>query len=314
MDEIDRNRPAGVITPLLTPFNRDFSIATDLYLEHAAGCLSDGAHYLSPFGTTGEAASHSMRERMEMLELLVSSGTAPASRLMPGTGLCSIEESLTLTRHAMELGCAAVMMLPPHFFANATDEGLHRHFSELLEAIGPADPRVCLYHIPQMTRVGIGPALASRLNEAFPEAVVAYKDSSGDWENTRAVIRAAPGLAVFPASESLMIRAMRLGGGGCISASCNSNVSAIRAMYDTAAQGRYDEAEKHLESLDRHRAALQEGGLIPSLKSLKAHVTGDPRWLTLRPPLEDADPDAGPKLRRTVGHGHTISGVHHDRQ
>jgi len=294
------DRFRGVITPLLTPYDDDLGIARDLHVDHARACLEGGAHYLSPFGTTSEAPSHSVRERMRALERLVSSGAAPANRLMPGTGLCSMEETETLTRHAVELGCAAVMVLPPFFFVNATDEGLYRHFSLLIERVGTDDLKICLYHIPQMAGIGISPDLAARLNRAFPEVVVALKDSSGDWENTRAVIEAAPGISVFPGSESLMCDAMRIGGGGCISASCNSNVAAIRALYDLAAAGRWAEAEAALGPVNAHRRAIEDDGLIPALKSLKAHQTGDARWLNLRPPLLNADPELGPKIARTL--------------
>ena len=174
----------GVITPILTPYNDDFSIAEDLYLAHAGACLAGGAHYISPFGTTSEALSQSMRERMAMVELLAASGTARPEQMMPGTGLCNMEETATLCRHAVELGCAAVMTLPPFFFVNAGDEGLYRYFSGLIESVGSDRLKICLYHIPQMAGIGISPALAARLNAAFPEVVVAYKDSSGNWENT----------------------------------------------------------------------------------------------------------------------------------
>ena len=146
------DRMRGVITPILTPYNDDLTIATDLYLAHAADCLAGGAHYLSPFGTTSEALSHSPRERMEALDLLVSSGTARPDQLMPGTGLNSLEETLTLSRHAVELGCAAVMTLPPFFYVTASDEGLYRYFSQLVEAIASDALKICLYHIPQNTR------------------------------------------------------------------------------------------------------------------------------------------------------------------
>ena len=290
----------GVITPILTPHNDDCSVAHDLYLTHAADCLSGGAHYLSPFGTTGEATSHTIRERMDVLERLVTTGTARADQLMPGTGLCSMGETETLCRHALELGCAAVMTLPPFFFVNATDEGLYRYFSALIEGIGSDDLRVCLYHIPQMTRIGISPTLAARLGEAFPGTVVAYKDSSGNWENTRAVIEAAPGISVFPGSESFLLQAMKIGGGGCISASCNTNMAAIRALYDLAEAEEWEAAEAALTPINLHREAIQEGGLIPALKALKAHRTGDARWLNLRPPLENAESAAGEAIVRTL--------------
>lgn len=295
------DRMRGVITPILTPYNDDQSIAKDLYLEHAKGCLDGGAHYLSPFGTTSEATSNTSPERMEMLELLVSSGTARAEQLMPGTGLNALDETLTLSRHAVELGCAAIMTLPPFFFVTASDEGLYRYFSQLIEGVGSDALKICLYHIPQNTGIGISPSLAARLNVAFPEVVVAYKDSSGNWDNTQAVIEAAPGISVFPGSESFMIDAMKLGGGGCISASCNSNVASIRAMYDLAADKDWAGAEAMLPGVNDHRTAVQAGGLIPALKAFKAHQTGDDRWLNLRAPLENAAPGLADALVKTLG-------------
>lgn len=294
------DRFQGVITPLLTPYNDDFSVADDLYLEHAAACLSGGAHYLSPFGTTSEATSHSVAERMALLELLVSSGTARADQLMPGTGLCNLGETVTLSRHATDLGCAAVMTLPPFFFVKAPDEGMYRYFSALIEQVGNPALKICLYNIPQNTGIGISPPLAARLNAAFPTVVVAYKDSSGDWDNTQAVIAQAPGISVFPGSESVMLRAMALGGGGCISASCNTNVAGIRAMYDLIRAGDTKAAQAMAPQIDAHRNAVQAGGLIPGLKALKAQQTGDARWLNLRPPLLPADPALAPSLADTV--------------
>lgn len=294
-------RMRGVITPLLTPFEDDMSVAGDLYTSHAAACLGEGAHYLAPFGTTSEATSIAPRERMAALELLVERGAARPAQLMPGTGLNSLKETVTLSRHAVDLGCAAVMVLPPFFYVEAREEGLYRYFAQLIEAVAREALRICLYHIPQYTGVGISPALAARLGGAYPGIVVAYKDSGGDWAHTRAVIEAAPDLAVFPGSESFLVRAMRIGGAGCISAGCNSNVAAIRALWEDAAAGDWDAAAARGPAIDRHRAALQEAGLIPGLKALMAERSGDRRWLTLRPPLENADPALGPVIARSLG-------------
>ncbi len=290
----------GIVTPLLTPYENDLTIATDLYLDHAADCLAQGSHYLSPFGTTGEALSNSMRARMSVLEALISSGTALAAQLLPGTGLCSSEETLELTRHAADLGVAAVMLLPPFFFKPVSDDGLFRYYAGLIEALGATAPTVILYNIPQNTGVAITPALTARLNKAFPEIVTAYKDSSGDWENTQAVMRAAPGITMFPSSETKLAEGIALGAGGCISASCNSNAQAIRAMYD-AARARDAAAISALQpGLERHRLAVQKAGLINGLKSLKAHQSGDTRWLNLRAPHCNADPAIGAALAATL--------------
>lgn len=289
----------GVVTPLLTPYHDDLSIALDLYHDHAAACLAAGSHYLSPFGTTGEAVSNTVRERIEVLESLVASGTARPDQLMPGTGLCALEDTVALTRHAAQLGCAATMVLPPFFYPPG-DEGLFRYYAALIEALGEDAPRIILYNIPQNTGVRLSPALSARLNRSFPDHVVAYKDSSGDWENTEGVIRTAAGISVFPASETLLTKAIALGAGGCISATCNSNTAEIRAMYDAARSGDAAAAARLQTGLETHRNAAVDEGLIGGLKSLKAHQSGDARWLNLRPPMVNADPASGVRLAATL--------------
>ena len=88
----------GVIAPTLTPFNDDLTIAEDLYIAHAKRCLADGCVGLAPFGTTSEALSVGIDERMDMLEKLVASGIA-ASKLIPGTGLTSLLPSSRAGNH-----------------------------------------------------------------------------------------------------------------------------------------------------------------------------------------------------------------------
>lgn len=297
---MSKPRFSGVVTPVLTPFSDDGTIAEDLYFSHCREMLASGSHYLSPFGTTGEALSVSVAERCSLLEKIISEGVATPEQLMPGTGLCSLDDTLIMTHHALELGCAAVMTLPPFFYPSPPDDGLFNYFAALVEATASKSPKICLYHIPQNTQVGFSPALAARLNEAFPEAVVAYKDSSGSWENTEAVLRAAPGLSVFPASESSLVKAIPLGAAGCISATCNVNVNQIRRVYDALCANQKQKIEPELGALDQIRNGIAQAGLIPTLKSLRAAQTGDLRWLNLRPPLGNADRKADAAVGRAM--------------
>ncbi|TIV14362.1 MAG: dihydrodipicolinate synthase family protein, partial [Mesorhizobium sp.] len=115
-------RPQGTIAPILTPFKDDGRIARDLWISHAKWVLGRGAHFLSPFGTTGEALSVSLRERMQALEWLLEAGIAP-DRLMPGTGVTALPETVELSAHAVGLGCTAVMVLPSFFYTGAGDNG-----------------------------------------------------------------------------------------------------------------------------------------------------------------------------------------------
>ncbi|HEV7254728.1 MAG TPA: dihydrodipicolinate synthase family protein [Mesorhizobium sp.] len=292
------NGPQGIVAPILTPFERDGRIARDLWVRHAKWVLEQGAHYLSPFGTTGEALSVSVRERMQALEWLLEAGI-PASVMMPGTGVTALPETVELSRHAMGLGCAGVMVLPSFFYGAVGDGGQARYFSELIERVASPALRVILYHIPQNSGVPVSPALTARLNEAFPETVVAYKDSSGNWDNTLAVIAAAPRVSVFPSSEAQLTRGLAAGSAGCISATVNLNAAAIRAVYDGARAGRdVGAADAELKAF---RKAVQDAGLISGLKAALAARSGDPRWLNLRAPHENATLAAGEALLAALG-------------
>jgi 4-hydroxy-tetrahydrodipicolinate synthase len=296
--EDEMTGPQGIVAPILTPFEEDGRIARDLWVSHARWVLAQGAHFLSPFGTTGEALSLSLKERVQALEWLVEAGIPP-DRLMPGTGVTALPETVELTAHAVGLGCATVMVLPSFFYAAAGDDGQAHYYGELIERVANPAMRMILYHIPQNSGVPVSPALTARLSRAFPDTVVAYKDSAGDWENTRAVIAAAPGVAVFPSSEAELVRGLAHGGAGCISATVNLNAAAIRALYDAARAGK-DVAEADA-AVKAFRRAVQDAGLISSMKALLAVRSGDRRWLNLRAPHLNATEAAGQALLRELG-------------
>jgi 4-hydroxy-tetrahydrodipicolinate synthase len=291
-------RPQGTIAPILTPFEDDGSIARDLWISHAKWVLGQGAHFLSPFGTTGEALSLSLRERMQALEWLLEAGISPG-QLMPGTGVTALPESVELSAHAVGAGCAAVMVLPSFFYTAVGDSGQARYYSELIERVANPAMRVILYHIPQNSGVAVTPALTARLSEAFPETVVAYKDSAGDWNNTAAVIAAAPQVSVFPSSEAQLTKGLASGGAGCISATVNLNAAAIRALYDASIAGK-DVAEADA-AVKAFRKIIQDAGLIPAMKAVLAVRSGDRRWLNLRAPHENATLDHGERLVAALG-------------
>lgn len=291
-------RPQGIVCPILTPFETDGSIARDLWVRHAKWILGQGAHYLSPFGTTGEALSIAPHERKTALAWLIEAGI-PAERLMPGTGVTALAETVDLSAHAVQAGCAGVMVLPSFFYTNAGDGGQARYFCELIERVADDRLRVILYNIPQNSGVAVTPELTAKLNGLFPQTVVAYKDSSGDWENTLAVATAAPGVAVFPGSESFLVQGLASGCAGCISATVNLNAARIRAVHDAVIEGR-DAAAEDL-AMKVFRKIVQDAGLIGGMKALLAAATGERRWLNLRAPHLNATLAAGQALLTALG-------------
>jgi 4-hydroxy-tetrahydrodipicolinate synthase len=270
-----------VFAPVITPFGSDLAPDPRRLADHCRWLLSQGCD-LAIFGTNSEANSLSVDEKAGLLHELVEAGIDPR-RLMPGTGACSITDAAGLTRKAVALGCGGVLMLPPFYYKGVSDEGLFRYYSEVIQRVGSRDLRIYLYHIPPVAQVGISLKLIERLVEAWPDTICGIKDSSGDWDNTSALLaRGWDDFRVFVGSETFLLRNLRRGGAGCISATANINPAGIRRLYD---EWQTDDAEDQQKALNELRNLMHRHPMIPALKAVVAHFAGDPAWLEVRPPL-----------------------------
>lgn len=278
---------SGVIAPVLTPFGSDGAPDADRFIDHAHWLLEEGCTALAPFGTTSEANSLGLDERLELLEALIDGGIEPAT-LMPGTGACSVTDAVILTEHAVEAGCKGVLMLPPFYYKNPSEEGLYRFFSEVIEEVGEDDLKIYLYHIPPVAQVGFSLPLIGRLKKAFPQVIAGMKDSSGDWSNMQAVLETHPELEFFPGSELHLLDGLRKGAAGVISATANVSPGPMRALFDSWDKdaAKADEQQQRISAL---RNAVQAYPVVPLLKALVAHYRDDEQWAELRPPFEALD-------------------------
>ncbi len=296
----------GLLSPVLTPFNDDMTLATDLYVEFSRQLLSaGGCAGLVPFGTTGEALSISMAERMAALDALIDGGIDPKI-IIPGTGLANLDETAVLTRHAVEHGCYGTMIMPPFYYKGVSDEGLYRYYSALIDAVDHNDLKIYLYHIPQVSGVGLSIDLVRRLRETYPGTIVGIKDSSGDWDNTAALL-SIDGLITYPGAELPMIEAVKMGAPGCISATANLNGNRIAEVIDLCHKGDFAAAEKAHEAVKAIRYLFQDYAPIPSQKALLARGTGDNRWNNIRPPLLPMAPSSVADLEKALLEEHNFS-------
>ena len=295
-------RIRGVLAPVVTPFRANLSPDRERFIRHCRWLLSQNCG-LAPFGTTSEANSMSTDERISLLDALVATGIDP-SRIMPGTGCCSISETVALTAHAVKHRCAGVLMLPPFYYKNVSEEGLYRYFSEVVQRVGDARLRIYLYHIPPVAIVGITPRLVERLLKAYPSAIAGMKDSSGEWDNTKTFLdafaegarpvgdspwRAQTGFDVFVGSETFLLANMRNGGAGTISATANVNPAAIYDLYTVAPAVSADVDPEPLQArLNVVRDVFSSRkfpSMIAALKQAIAIYANDPEWARVRRPL-----------------------------
>ena len=286
----------GVLVPALTPFRSDLSPDADAFVTHCRWLLDRGADGLAVFGTTSEANSLGLDERLELLEHLIECGISP-NMLMPGTGTSALTDTVRLTTHAVEKGCTGVLMLPPFYYKAVDDDGLFASYSEVIQRVGSDSLRIYLYHIPPVSKVPLSLELIGRLLKEYEGTVVGLKDSSGDWRNTEAVLKAYPSLATFCGSEVFLLNTMQAGGAGSITATANVNIVPIRRVYERWQEKEAGELQKKINAV---RKTFEGYVTIPAMKAIIAQYYDSPQWRTVRPPLQAQHPNDTQLLRDSL--------------
>jgi 4-hydroxy-tetrahydrodipicolinate synthase len=271
----------GVNAAVVTAMNADLSIDLDRMAAHCRWLLANGCNGLAVLGTTGEANSLGIQERIELLEGLVARGI-PAAKMLPGTGTTALTDTVLLTKKAESLGCRGALLLPPFYYKNPSDDGLLAYFNEVAQRASGAIS-LYLYNFPQQSAIPFSVEFIARLLKANPGKYRGIKDSSGNYENGLAYVEnfAKDGFEVYAGDDTLLKPLLEKGSAGCITAASNVNCAIgaqVYAGWNTAAG-----AAAH-EVLASTRKAVISVPLIPGLKALVARNTGDARWGNVRPP------------------------------
>lgn len=272
---------SGVIAAAATPLNSKGDIDASVYIEHCHWLLDHGCDGINALGTTGEANSLAFEKRRALMSAVASSDL-PMGSMMVGTGGCSLEDTISLTQHALELGFAGQLILPPFYYKPVSDEGLFSYFSRIIESIGEDRLKIYLYNFPQLTGIAFSTTLVERLYASFPETVVGLKDSSGDLDYSKALVERCHGFAVFPSSEGTVLEARKNGFAGCISATVNLTCSLAGKVWKAVANS---QTEKWQEEALSIRQAIAGFPLVPAVKVLLQKLHGNDSWADVLPPL-----------------------------
>ncbi|MBV9522871.1 MAG: dihydrodipicolinate synthase family protein [Alphaproteobacteria bacterium] len=274
-------QPRGVYAAVLTPLDQNYEPDAALFVRQCRWLLENGCDGLAPLGTTGEANSLSVEQRIRLIEAAAGSGI-PMAKFIPGAGSCALVDAVKVTAAAVAAGAAGALLLPPFYYKNPSEEGLFAFFSEVIQRVGDARLRLYLYHFPQLSTVPITASLIARLMKAYPDGTIAgLKDSSGDWSNTARLLKEFPGFGVFSGSEEFLLANLRAGGVGCISASTNVTAPLARPVYLAWQQANADELQKALTEV---RLVLQSYPMQAALKQVCAAINGNTSWLNILPP------------------------------
>ncbi len=265
----------GLSVAMATPFLPDGRIDYGRLVAHARRCLENGCSSITAFGTTGEGASIGPAGREQVLGALAAAGI-DGPLVVGGISASSMPHAVAQARSALDFGCKALLLPPPFYFKGVCDEGLFAWFAAVFEALGGAARDVLLYNIPSVTQLALSVELVGRLRTAFPEVVMGVKDSSGDEAYTRELLTAHGDLTILIGDERFLAEAVRGGGQGAISGLANVCPEVLRPL---AQKGQDD------RRINRLVEALVAYPVIPAVKTLIAHRTGERGWLAMRPPL-----------------------------
>jgi 4-hydroxy-tetrahydrodipicolinate synthase len=272
----------GVVAASLTPLDGNLAPDTGLLARHCRWLLENGCDGINLMGTTGEATSLGVAQRLAVMESVAESGL-PLSRFMVGTGSSALADTVALTAHAVRLGFAGALVIPPFYFKNLDEDGVFAYYATLIERV--ADPALALYlyHYPALSGVPFTLSLIARLTAAYPASIAGVKDSSGDLAYSDAVVQNFPDLDVFPSSESVLLAARQLGYAGCISATANITAPlAGRAWAADAVTGDGPVAQAAASAL---RTMIARYPLVAAIRHAACEVFDDGRWARMLPPL-----------------------------
>ena len=276
---------SGTYCASLTPFNADYSINKILLLEHCNNILSQQIDGIAIFGTTGEANSLSIEEKLDAISFLIENNIEPR-KLLPGTGLNSIKDTVLFTKAVAKMNVRGVLVLPPFYYKNVTNDGLINYYTKVVEDVGETKLHYLLYHFPQMSCVGIDLHVIEKLLSIYPNNIVGIKDSGDDIDNMLKIIKSFKDFAVFSGSDTHAHKIVKNGGAGAITAV--SNISGQLLSFIINNSKRYSSIANftELQNLQEEiRSNVFNHQPISVLKAFMSTKYNNPEWNRLLPPL-----------------------------
>ena len=287
----------GVYSASVTPINLDYSINKELFLKHCNNLLDHGVNGLAVFGTTGEANSFNVEEKIDSLEYLTANNFLPQN-LIPGTGHCSIADTVKLTKKCSDLKVKAVLVLPAFFYKSVSDEGVINYYRRIVEEVGDKDLKYVLYHIPQTSGVPISFEVIDKLLKLYPKNIVGIKDSSGNLDNMLKMTKFFNGFSVFSGSDSLALKVCKRGGAGAITATSNISGKLLSFIVNNFKNDNSIENFAQLQLLqEKIREVLFTHEPVSAIKAYMSLLENNEEWNQVNPPLHRID---NPKSDKTV--------------
>ena len=278
------NRPLnGVYTASLTPLTASFEPNIPALVRHAQWLLESGSDGVALLGSTGEANSLTLEQRLSIIEQ--TARELPPDRLMLGTGSCALQDSVRLTKASVDAGVFSVLVIPPFYYKPQSDESVLRFYSELISSVDEPRLRIIFYNFPKLSGYNFSVKILQELKQRFGDIAAGIKDSSGEWKNMLGIVQNIPDFMVYTGTETLLLDILKKGGAGCITATANLIAPECQRVYQAWKNNKQKVAEQAQMNLTDLRKSLENYPLVSELKSLFASETNAEEWENMLPPF-----------------------------
>jgi len=273
----------GIYAASLTPLTISFEPNIKELIKHARWLLEAGSDGVALLGSTGEANSLTIEQR---LKIIYECGKElPPERLLIGTGSCALNDAIKLTKASLDVGVNSVLILPPFYYKPQSDESVLRYFSQLISIVDDSNLRIIFYNFPKLSGYNFSLKILNELKRQFGEIALGIKDSSGQIDNFINIVQNIPDFMVFPGTESFLLDTLRLGGSGCISATANLTSQECQKVYLAWKNGQNEKAELFQKNLSNLRKVLEKHSFVSGLKSIFANKKNSEIWEHMLPPF-----------------------------
>lgn len=287
----------GIITPMVTPFNRDEgqTINFDAGAQLVEKLIDGGVSGVFPFGTNGEFHVCTPEEKISFSRFVIErvDGRVP---VFVGTGSCSTREAIQLSQEAEAAGATALSVICP-YFVKPKREDLIGYFSEVAASVKIP---VILYNIPGNTGTNLPADVVAELADV--PNICGIKDSSGDMDNLKGYLDATEGkgFEVLVGSDSKIMPALKLGAAGAIAGTSNLITEQVVALYEATKAGDDERAAQLQEDINPLREVIHLAAQ-PAMVKRALELSGIPVG-PARLPTRDATPEQDEKVRAMLDH------------
>ena len=258
-----------LLTAMVTPFNADGSVNYEKAADLAEWLINNGSDGLVVAGSTGEAATMSAEEKLELFRVVVNRINKRVP-IIAGTGSNNTTDSVKMTKMAEAMGVDGALIVGP-YYNKPTQEGFYQHFAAVAQSTGLP---IIVYNVPGRTASNISPAIVARLAADF-ENIVAIKEAAGNVAQVAELYSVLPEeFTIYSGDDGLILPFMSVGATGLISVLSNIGGGILQDVMQAYEDGRVREAAKlNARMVPLANAMFIETNPIP-VKAAVTLVTG----------------------------------------